>query len=52
MQRSRLLAESCLRLGSSNIDEAATVLTYGEDYGTVNESIESVVFTHAYIEAG
>lgn len=36
----------------SNVNKATSVLAFGEDYGTVNEGVESVVLTHAYVETG
>ena len=35
-----------------HIDETATVLTYCEQYGAINESVNGVVFAHTHAQAG
>ena len=35
-----------------NADETASFLTLGEYHCTFNESVESVILTHAYIQTG
>lgn len=34
------------------VDEFASAFSFGEDYSTVDESVESVVFAHTYVQTG
>lgn len=46
------LAAGGLCLGGLDVDEFATVATFGKFYGAANECIKGVVLTDTYIEAG
>ena len=48
----RIFINRDLLCDGSNVNKATSVLAFGEDYGTVNEGVESVVLTHAYVETG